>query len=268
MPQGVRQQVHQHPLDLVGSERGGQGVVHLGRKRDVSQSCLRLDATEAARDDGCDGELSELQRERIRVDPGELEQIVYELGEHAYLLAEGRQVLVGLAESVLERLEHGLHVCEGSPEVVACPGDELPPGVEQPLQVLAHVVERARQLGQLSRPALRGARIEVAPCELHGCLPDTIDGVGDRSRDDECGDDRGERGGCGDREDLDIVAHVEHHPAGEQHRSQREQNRQNGEAGELKPHGREQSERGGEDQTDGEGRERDDDACRDHGTSL
>ena len=69
------------------------------------------------------------------VDARELEEVVDEQREHAHLLAQDRQVLLGVAEPVLERLEHRLHVRERRPEVVARPGDELAPRVEQPLEV-------------------------------------------------------------------------------------------------------------------------------------
>ena len=69
-----------------------------------------------------------------------------------------------LDEAVLDRLEHRLHVRERRPEVVARPGHQLRPGVEQVLEPLRHRVERLRQRGQL--PLLRcgaHARSGAAP---------------------------------------------------------------------------------------------------------
>jgi hypothetical protein len=87
------------------------------------------------------GSHAQLERERARVDPGELEEIVDEQRERAHLLAQRGDVVGGLGEAVLERLQHREHVREGRAEVVARPGDELPPGVEELLQAGGHLVE-------------------------------------------------------------------------------------------------------------------------------
>ena len=59
----------------------------------------------------------------------------------SYLLAEDRDILAGVAETVLERLEHRLHVGERRAQVVARPGDQLAPRVEEATEICAHLVE-------------------------------------------------------------------------------------------------------------------------------
>ncbi len=71
------------------------------------------------------------------------------------LLAEHGHVLLGLAEAVLERLEHRLHVRERRPQVVARPGHELAAGVEESLELSRHLVEGRGELGDLGRSRLR-----------------------------------------------------------------------------------------------------------------
>ena len=88
----------------------------------------------------------------------------------------------------------------------------------------------------------RASRSPRAICD--GRVTDTVDRPNDRARENEGGDDgRERRCGC-DRQDLHVLSHVEHHPAGQQHRAEREQDSEEGEAGELQPDGREQA-RGG-----------------------
>ena len=76
----------------------------------------------------------QLERQRAGVDARELEEVVDEQRQAAHLLAERREVLGGLGEAVLERLEHRLHVRERRPQVVARPGDELAARVEELLE--------------------------------------------------------------------------------------------------------------------------------------
>ena len=72
--------------------------------------------------------------------------------------AVARAIRDGGGEAVLERLEHRLHVRERRAQVVARPCDELTAGVEQPLQVRGHLVQRRGELGDLGRPVLVGTR--------------------------------------------------------------------------------------------------------------
>jgi len=60
---------------------------------------------------------------------------------------------------------------------------------------------------------------------------------------------------------------VEHHPAREQHRAERQGDREDGESGELEPYRREAPEEEREPEPDSERRERDEDGRSDHGTS-
>ena len=93
----------------------------------------------------------ELERQCAGVDPRQLEQVLDEKRQAVYLVAERREVVGGLGEPVLERLEHRLHVRERGPQVVARPRDELAARVEELLEVRRHLVERARR-GRRPRP--------------------------------------------------------------------------------------------------------------------
>lgn len=53
-----------------------------------------------------DRRVAQLEHEEPRVDPGELEEIVDEAGQRPHLGTQRRQVPLGLAEAVLERLDH------------------------------------------------------------------------------------------------------------------------------------------------------------------
>ena len=161
--------------------------------------------------------------------------------EHVRLRSQRGNVLLGLAEAVLEGLEHRLDVGQRRAQVVARPGDELPASVEEPLQARAHLVERPGEIGDFGRAVLRGLRVEVSASELRERRRDAVDRVGDRPCHDEGRDDRGQSRRGGDGQDLDVVAHVEHDPAREEHGSEREHG-EHGQAGELEPQGREEAE--------------------------
>ena len=68
--------------------------------------------------------------------------------------------------------------------------------------------------------------------------------------------DRGRRRAGGDREDLPVGAHVEHHPARGEHRRERQADREEGQPGELEPDGRRGPERVGDGEPDREARSR------------
>ncbi len=129
---------------------------------------LRLEAAQARVDERGKRELVQLERDCAGVDAGELEEVVDEEPERPHLLPHRREVALGLGQAVLERLEHRLHRGERRPEVVARPGDELAPGVEESLDVGRHLVERGRQIGELGGPALGRPRREIAAGERRG----------------------------------------------------------------------------------------------------
>ncbi len=134
----------------------------VGAEDDSAGARLRLDAAQAGGHDRAELGAPELKRERAAVDPRQLEQVVDEAGQRAYLLVERRQVVLGPGKAVVDRLEHCLHVRERRAQVVARPGDELPPRLEQPLQALRHLVERVRERAVLGGAALGDADGEVA----------------------------------------------------------------------------------------------------------
>ena len=173
-----------------------------------------------------------------------------------HLLAQDGKRRLGLDEPVLERLEHRLHVRERGAQVVARPGDELAACVEELLEARRHLVERAGEVGHLGRPRLRSADGEIAMGEPRRRVAHAIDGADDRAGEDEPGDDRDRRRRRRDGEDLDVVSHLERHPAGEQHRRERQADRESGESGELESEARQQAQQTHGHETDGEGQAR------------
>ena len=252
---------------LSGAKRAVASAGPDGLQADAPTRRLGADPREAALHDRGDRQLSQLERQRARLDPAELEEVVDELGEDAHLVAERGEVVRGLRETVLERFEHRLHVRERRAEIVAGPGDELSAGVEDPCQRVAHLVEVARERRDLRRAVLRSAGGEVASREL-GCRPrEPLDRPLDRPRDHERGHER-DGGRCGaDGEDLHVVAHVEHHPSGREHDDEGEADREDGEPDEPQAQRRQRAQRERDREADGERRERDDEPGLDHGTS-
>ena len=146
-------------------------------------------------------------------------------------------------------------------------GHQLPLRVEEGLEARCHVVERAAEIGELARPGHGGAHAEVACRHERRRVAETVDAGGDRAAEDEAGGDGGGRSRGGDGEDLDVVAHVEHDPARQQHDGERQQDGEQRQAGQLQADGWEeaQGDRGGE--PDRERGERDDEGELDHGTN-
>ena len=146
--------------------------------------------------------------------------------------------------------------------------DELAPGVEEAFEAAGHRIERPAELGELARASLGCASTEVTGGERRGGGAKTVDPSRDRRREHERRRN-GRRGrGCRDREDLDVVAHVEHHPAREQHGEQRQDDREQRESGQLQSHAGEEAERERRRQPDGERAGGDGEGERDHGRNL
>ena len=102
-----------------------------------------------------------------------------------------------------------------------------------------------------SRGPLSGARAARSPAGdagRRGLQP--FDAPRDRRPEDEPGGDGGGCRGRGDGEDLDVVAHVEHDPAGEENDEEREQDREQREPDQLEPDRREQPQPDGGDEGD------------------
>ena len=228
---------------------------------------LRLDTPETRLDERGERRLAELEREQPRVDPRELEEVVDELPEHVDLLAHRRQVVLRLGEPVLDRLEHRLQRGERRPQVVARPGDELPASVEQLLDVARHLVERGSQLRELAWAAVWRPRRKLAARERGRRRREAADPGRDRVGDEpgRAGGDR--RRGRGDRQDDDVGAHVEHRDPREDHGRQRQRHGRQGEPGQLAAQRRQQPQREGRDEPDGEHRPRDGEGEPDHATS-
>ena len=253
---------------LSGAKRAVASAGSHGFQADSPYRRLGAEPDETALHDRGDRQLAQLEGQRAGLDPAELEEVVDELGEDAYLVSERGEVVRGLRETVLQRLEHRLHVREWRAEVVTGPGDELPAGVEDPRQGVAHLVEVARERRDLRGAVLRSAGGEVAARELGCCPREPLDRPLDRPRDHERGDER-DGGRCGaDGEDLHVVAHLEHHPAGREHHDEREADGEDREPDEPQAEGRQRTQRERDREADGERRERDDEPGLDHGTSL
>jgi hypothetical protein len=150
---------------------------------------------------------------------------------------------------------------------VARPGDELAPGIEDLRQVLGHLVERPSQLRELGRSALGRPRAQIASREGRGGGAQPVDLGGDRPRQEQTGDDgRGRRGGRYGQ-DLHVVAHVEHDPAGEEDGAERQDDGEERQADELEPDGREQAQSECDAQPCDEGRDRHEEGELDHGAN-
>jgi hypothetical protein len=116
---------------------------------------------------------------------------------------------------------------------VARPRHELATSIEQPLELRGHAVERARQLLELARPGLLRPRTKIAACERRRRVAQPPDPAPDRVRDEQARPDRNGRRPRRDGEDLDVVAHVEHRPTGQEDGRERQRHREQRESGEL-----------------------------------
>ena len=87
----------------------------------------------------------------------------------------------------------------------------------------------------------------------------------DAVREEEAGEHRGRRRRARHGQDLDVVAHVEHDPAGEEHGAERQHDCEQREPGELQADRGEKLEEQGHDQADPERGRRDDERELDHG---
>ena len=207
---------------------------------DVASASLRVERPQAGRDELAEAGVAQLEREHARVDPRELEEILHEEREGLELLSDRGQILVRRGEPVLERLDHRAERSERRPEVVAGPGDELPASVEEPLDARRHLVEGSAELEELARAGLGRAGSELAAGEPGGGRPQPLQGTEDPAREEQRADQRRERRGDGDGEDLRVVVHAEHHPARGEHDAERQADGEQRERDDLEPQGGEQ----------------------------
>ena len=124
-----------------GAKRAVTSSLDLRREPDVARPRLGFNAADAARDHRGHPKAVYLERESTRVDARELEEVVDEQRKESHLLAEDRDVLVRVSETVLERFEHRLHVGEWRAQVVARPSYELASRVEEAAEICTHFVE-------------------------------------------------------------------------------------------------------------------------------
>ncbi len=221
-----------------------------------------------ASDDRRKGDRPDLERERSGVDARELEEVVDEQPQPPRLVAERPEVLLRLRKTVVDRLEHRGDGRHGGAEVVARRGDELASGVEEALEARRHLVEGPPQLRELARAGVGRTCPEVTRGDVRRGGTQPLDPAGDRPSQHERRSDGRRGGGGGDRQDLHVVAHVEHHPAREQDDEQRQADREECEAGQLEPHGRQEPQPEGRSEADDERDARDEKREADHGTNL
>ena len=107
-------------------------------------------------------------------------------------------------------------------------------------------------VGNLVRPRLGGSDRQVAVRERNGGVANVVDRSRDRAGKEEAPDHRDRRRRREHGEDLHVVAHVEHDPAGEENDGERETDGEGSEPHELQAHRRERSQPQGEDQPDAE----------------
>ena len=150
---------------------------------------------------------------------------------------------------------------------MAGPGDELSPGVEEPLDRLGHRVERSAHLRELASALLGCTGGEIAGGELCGGCAQPLEWLHDPAGEQQRPDDGGQRRSRRDGEDLGVVVHVEHDPAGGQNPAEGEDDREECEPGELQADGRQQPEQKRRDDPDGDGAEREEDRDLGHGVN-
>ena len=109
---------------------------------------------------------------------------------------------------------------------------------------------------------------EVAAREAAGGVANGVDRVDDRAAQPQAGEDGDRSGGRRHGEDLLVVAHVEHHPAGQQDDSQRQADGERRQPGDLQADGGQRAERDRQDEADGKRCGGNGDCGQDHGTSL
>ena len=176
--------------------------------------------------------------------------------------------MAGLGEAVLEGLEHRSHRRDRRPQIVAGPCDELAPGVEDQLHLLGHLVERPGEPRELLRAILAGPNGEVAGRDLRRGVAETPDPLADVAGEEQRGEQRRRgRSDC-DREQLDVVPHVEHHPPREEDDRERQHDGEECKCDELAAHRREDADPGDEHQPRHQGQDGEPEAGSDHGTSL
>ena len=140
----------------------GQRVLQVALETHLPRPRLRLEAAHAGGHEHRHLRVLQLELERAGVDARELEQVVHEHRERTRLLAQSRQVLLGGGETILHRFEHRLDGRHGRAQVVAGPGDELAPRVEQLLEVGCHRVEGLGEVRELAGRIRGRAHLEGA----------------------------------------------------------------------------------------------------------
>ena len=241
-------EVGEDALELVRRESGLDLLVDVGAEHDPAGLGLRLEESQRRGDERRDGHAPQLEREHAGVDPGQLEQVVDEHRERPHLLPQRRDVVLRGHEPVLDRLEQGLQRGDRRAKVVARPGHELSPGVEELLERFRHGVERDGELSDLRRAFDRRPSGKVAGGERPRGRADSPQRAGDRAREHQ-----GREDGCGGRagrdgEDLLVGSHVEHDPPRQQDGAERDADGNEGEPGELQRDRRCAAEEKGEDE--------------------
>ena len=118
---------------------------------------------------------------------------------------------------------------------------------------------------ELAWPCGWCARLEGPAGELVGRRLEGAEPARDPRCDEQRRRERRRGGGRRDGEDLDVVVHVEHDQAAEDHRRQRQPDGEQREAGELQAHGRQAAQRERECDPRGERAQRHDHGEGDHG---
>ena len=122
--------------------------------------------------------------------------------------------------------------------------------------------------GELLRAVLARAHGEVAGCDLRGGGAEAPDRPGEVAGEQQCGEQRRRGGSDGDGEQLDVVPHVEHHPAGEEDDGERQRDGQERQGDELAADRRQEADPDDERQPDRKGQGGEAEPGSDHGTSL
>ena len=224
-----------------GAKRAVPSSVDARGELDASPSRIGLDAAQARLDDRLESAARELEGERTRVDACQLEKVVDERARAPAPAPERGKARRGStrpsssASSIACMLASGVR---RSWLAQATSSRRASKSRSRLAAISLNETARSRDLRRAAAraPAPPGRRAASA----RRGVADAVDRVRDRTGEHERRDDRDGRGRRRDGEELHVVAHVEHHPAGQEHRGERQADREEREPGELQPDAREQ----------------------------
>ena len=216
--QGIREEVHENAFNLVRRKEGGDVLVDVGVEANMPASCFCLDALERARHDGCDGSR---RSSRVRT-PVSMRA--------SSKRSSTRTERTRTCSRSTGTYSSGAARSSSIASSIAC---MFARGVRR--SWLAHVTssrrvsKRRRRLSPISLNDAASSATSVGPARVRARRDHRVRArrthrepsrsSHDRACQDERRDDCGKSRRGRNRENLHVFTHVEHHPAGKQHRS-------------------------------------------------